>query len=402
MRLLPILTLFILLPARADHPRDLLLSDPTLLQPPRFTAATDIKPIDPAIQPILIEAKPYKGKPTTVFAFMAVPKHEPGKKVPAMVLIHGGGGTAFDRWVKLWLDRGYAAIAMDTCGALPVRDEKNSRAWKRNPTGGPPGWNASFEQMDQPLTDQWQYHALSSVLLAHSLLRAQEGVDPDRIGVTGISWGGYLTCLVAGLDKRFKLAVPVYGCGFIDKCTWQPVLQKMQPEQSQRWLDKWDPKNWLPHAAMPMLWVTGTNDFAYPFDALQASYRLPKTDRTLCITLKMPHGHGAAGENPQVIHDYSNAFLKSGTRLPAITGQGTDNGIAWATFSSPTAIKSADLLYTTDTGSWQKREWKTSPATIGDDYKITAKIPLNAKCWYLNLTDERGLVISSEHEESKR
>jgi len=29
--------------------------------------------------------------------------------------------------------------------------------------------------------------------------------------VTGISWGGYLTCIVAGIDDRLKAAVPVYG-----------------------------------------------------------------------------------------------------------------------------------------------------------------------------------------------
>src|SRR5262249_55644912 len=45
-----------------------------------------------------------------------------------------------------------------------------------------------------------------------SLLGRLPEVDPDRIGVTGISWGGYLTGLVAGLDDRLKAAVPVYGC----------------------------------------------------------------------------------------------------------------------------------------------------------------------------------------------
>ena len=35
--------------------------------------------------------------------------------------------------------------------------------------------------------------------------------------MTGISWGGYLTCLVASLDSRFIAAAPVYGCGFYDE-----------------------------------------------------------------------------------------------------------------------------------------------------------------------------------------
>ena len=45
------------------------------------------------------------------------------------VLVHGGGGTAFDAWVRLWNDRGYAAIAMDLAGRGADR--------KRLPDGGP-------------------------------------------------------------------------------------------------------------------------------------------------------------------------------------------------------------------------------------------------------------------------
>ena len=37
----------------------------------------------------------------------------------------------------------------------------------------------------------------------------------------------------------------------------------------------WDLSVYLAHAAMPFLWVTGANDFAYPLDSLQKSYRLP-------------------------------------------------------------------------------------------------------------------------------
>ena len=31
-----------------------------------------------------------------------------------------GTCTAFDEWVRLWVGRGYVAIAMDTCGKVPV------------------------------------------------------------------------------------------------------------------------------------------------------------------------------------------------------------------------------------------------------------------------------------------
>ena len=137
----------------------------------------------------------YKGKPTRIFAYYGVPAQTAGAsssdhKLPAMVLIHGGGGTAFDRWVKLWNSRGYAAIAMDLCGCVPVG---TYGSWQRHEFGGPPGWDASFVQLDDPIQDQWTYHAVSAAALGHSLIRSYPEVDADRIGVTGISWGGYLT-----------------------------------------------------------------------------------------------------------------------------------------------------------------------------------------------------------------
>jgi dienelactone hydrolase len=394
------------LPAAGEHPphpRQLLRDDAALFQPPAYEPTDVVKTSDPRIRAVFYTGPHYKNVPTKVFAFLGVPETKAGGRVPAMVLIHGGGGTAFESWVKLWVDRGYAAIAMDTCGCLPVRDEKNAKGWRRNEAGGPPGWDESFNQLDAAVTDQWQYHAVADVCLAHSLIRSLPQVDGERTGVTGISWGGYLTCLMVGVDERFKFAAPVYGCGFIDECVWAPTLEKMAAEKRTHWLDQWDPRHYLKGAKTPMLWVTGTNDFAYPFGALQKSYRLPAGPRTLCITLKMPHGH-PPGQTPEVIRAYADVYLKSGQRLPEITGQGRDQktGVAWATFASPTAVGKAELLYTSDVGPWQKRTWQVTPATIGDDYKVTAKVPAGTAAYFLNLTDERGLTVSAEHEELKR
>ena len=133
--------------------------------------------------------------------------------------------------------------------------------------------------MDEPLADQWPYHAVADVILAHSFLRSLPEVDADRIGVTGISWGGYLTCIVSGLDDRFKFAVPVYGCGFLgDNSVWVPQLKTMGAK-GKSLAGIWDPSHFLPNGQMPKLWVTGTNDFAYPMDSLRKSYRAAGGDR---------------------------------------------------------------------------------------------------------------------------
>ena len=50
-----------------------------------------------------------------------------GRNFPGVVLIHGGGGTAFADWVYLWAKRGYAAIAMDLNGSRPPEAEFDAK-----------------------------------------------------------------------------------------------------------------------------------------------------------------------------------------------------------------------------------------------------------------------------------
>jgi dienelactone hydrolase len=347
---------------------------------------------------LFFDGLPWKGKPTKAFAWYGAPEVKPGEKVPAMVLVHGGGGTAFDAWVRLWTSRGYAAIAMDTCGCVP---KGKYGAWQRHDDGGPPGWGG-FDMIDGPVADQWTYHAIADVVLAHSLIRSFPEVDPDRIGITGISWGGYLTCITAGVDPRFKLAVPVYGCGFLgENSCWLGEFVKMGKEKSAKWLGLWDPSVCLPRAAMPVLWVTGTNDFAYPMDSLQKSYRLPTGTRAICLRVRMPHGHGGAGENPEEIRVFADSLLKKGAPLARIVKQGADAKTAWATYESPAPVAKAEMTYTKDTGPWQKRKWETAPAAVDAAAKrVSAEIPEGATVYYLNLFDDRNCAVSTEHVET--
>lgn len=349
------------------------------------------------IQAVFYEGLPWKGNPTRVYAYYGVPEVQPGQKVPAMVLIHGGGGTAFDSWVKIWVKRGYAAIAMDTCGSFNTPGQKGR---PRHEHGGPAGWGG-FDQLDWPAEDQWTYHAVADVILAHSLIRSLPGVDPERTGLTGVSWGGYLTCIVSGVDGRFKFAAPIYGCGFLgDNSVWLDTFEKLGTDKAELWLSQWDPSQYLGAVQMPMLWVTGTNDFAYPMDSLQKSYHLPKAPRTLCLRVRMPHGHGGLAFNAPEVHTMAEAVLGDGKPLPKVVSHGRHGRDVWVTFDSPTPMVKAELNYTTDTGKWQDRNWQTIPATLDAAAgKATATLPEGVTVYYMNLIDMRNLIVSSEHEE---
>jgi cephalosporin-C deacetylase-like acetyl esterase len=331
----------------------------------------------------------WHGKPTRVFAWYGLPKdYQPGTKVPAMLLVHGGGGTAFAQWVRMWNDRGYAALAMDTAGQLP-----RGKPWERDPLGGPMGWGG-FDQVNDDVRDQWPFQAQLDVILGDSLLRSFPEVDDDRIGIVGISWGGYLTCIAAALDPRFKFAISVYGCGFLgEDSAWIKNFQQIGGEKTKAWLQAFDPSEYLPEVKMPMLWVDGTNDVNYPLEILAKSYALSKSERTLVTKVGLKHSHTNAWK-VQEVFAYANWKLKGGPAMPEITEASMDGSAALVRHNGGSM---PEYNYTTDSGDWKTRKWQKFDGTIlhGAGRERALLLPKGTTAWFCNLTDERGMVVSS-------
>ena len=245
------------------------------------------------------------------------------------------------------------------------------------------------------------YHAVAAVIRGHSLLRSQPEVDAARIGITGISWGGIITDVVAGVDARFRFAAPVYGCGFLgENSFWlTSIMQKMEHADVMRWLTLWDPSQHIGRASLPMLFSNGTNDKHFRPDSWQKTYRTKPGARTLSFKLRMPHGHAPAGD-PAEITIFADSLVRGGPALPRIVAQGREDRVAWVNYASATPVTKADLLYTEDRGDWVLREWRSmSLPLVEGAARITARIPFGASAYYINLTDSRGCIVSTEHEE---
>lgn len=349
---------------------------------------------DSTIRSIYYKGEPYMGNPTRVFAYYASPATLSGiatdEKYPAVVLVHGGGGRAFKQWAELWAKRGYAAIAMDLGGCGP---EKR----KRLPDGGPKQTDAAkFKAIDEIPENQWTYHSVANVILAHSLIRTFEEVDASRTAITGISWGGYLTSIVAGLDSRFKAAVPVYGCGFLDENSmWLNNFAEMTTEQKDKWIQLWDPSKYIGSAQIPMFFINGSNDKAYPLDSYVKTYSLVKTVRNYRITVNMKHGH-TQGWAPQEIGLFVDSYLNGSIPLPVIKNAHLHDGGVMATVESETVLESATLNYTIGTDTINQREWVSVPASIEGEQIMAQDLPKETTIWFLTLTDDRGAIVSSE------
>jgi dienelactone hydrolase len=370
--------------------------NPRLFEPPKTYPAEGFE--RPGVRGLFFEHEPFHGKPTRVFAWVGLPYLAPGRRCPAVVLLHGGGGTAFDEWVRIWNRRGYAAITFDQCGCVPeIPEPTGVLPHERHEHAGPAGWDASFDHVDDPLEEQWQYHAVSAAIRAHSLLASMPEVDETRIGVTGISWGGYLTCLVAAADPRLKCAVPVYGCGFLgENSVWNDaVFPAKERTAVNRWLSLWDPSRFLPHAQEPFCWVSGTNDLAYPLDSLEKSYHLTPSPGSRCIRIEMRHSH-PDGWAPVEIGVFIDSVLGGGAPLPRIRDHRIESGEMRVGFESARPILRAELIATRAKGHWMDRKYRALPAELDARRGLaSAALPTGTTVCFMNLYDDRGCVSSS-------
>jgi dienelactone hydrolase len=364
------------------------------------------------VHSLLYAGEVYKGQPTEVFALYASPvtlgDAKPGAKFPAVVLIHGGGGTAFAEWAQLWAKRGYAAIAMDLSGSRPpdvTFDPKtgapnlsgrNAKTILRLPNGGPNHTHAEkFDSIGGDSHEHWPFHAAASVMRAHTLVRSFAEVDAEHTAVTGISWGGYTTCLVASLDDRFKAAVPVYGCGFLHEgeSVQKPSIDKLG-DRAAEWVRQYDPSSLLPRCRVPILFVNGTNDVHYPLDSYRKTFDTVPGEKQMRIQVNMAHGH-SAGWAPQEIGLFIDSKCRAGKPLP-IPGEPRIAGeTVTVPFQSALAPQSAQLHYTTDGGPRSKRKWTTVSASLSAGTITAPKPPAEANTWFVSLTDERGAQVTT-------
>jgi len=353
------------------------------------------------IKALFYKTLPHKGKETRAFAYIGIPKSD--HPVPAMVLVHGGGGKAFYEWVKLWNDRGYAAIAMSLEGHMP----DNSGAGKHRHEYSGPKRVGRFDDIDQPLKEQWMYHAISDIIIGHSLLASLSEVDANKIGITGISWGGILSSLVSGIDKRLKCAMPLYGAGYLYESKGH---FGNHGDSSAEFIEKkkyWDPAEQFKNSVIPTLWVNGDSDGHFSINITSKSYELTKDHGYLSIHPNMKHGH-KRGWDPEIvpeIYAFANYILKGEVGFCGILEQpfGRKGKLK---YQSPSTIIEATVYYLDEPLTYREiagqkhggpKTWQTVKAIVNNDKNlISYELPAECQTYYINLKDDRGHIISSK------
>ena len=367
---------------------------------PKTYDAEGIKP-DGQVHAIFYDALPWNGKPTRVFAWIGLPAKREGK-VPGMVLVHGGGGTAYKEWVQKWNAQGFAAISIAVEGQTDVDEKKEAKGrpvWARHALSGP-ARDGTFADTKLPVKEQWMYHALADTMLANSLLRSMPEVDASKIGVMGISWGGVITSTVIGLDDRFAFGIPTYGCGhlFDAENGWGKALHDNEGYQQV-----WDGMNYADRVKMPVLWLSWPQDAHFPLGCQAENYRKAPGPRMVSLVSKMGHSH-PAGWNPPDSYAFAKSVVETGKPWGSSPSAKTQDGHAIAIFYSTKPITSAVLVSTTDKGFTGTRKWVETPTTLtvtnGIAATASAPLPTGTTAWYINAYADK-LTLTSDYQEIK-
>ncbi|MGC6421982.1 MAG: S9 family peptidase [Flavobacteriaceae bacterium] len=128
------------------------------------------------------------------------------KKVPALIWVHGGPGgqsrIGYSSLIQYMVNQGYAILAVNNRGSS--------------------GYGKSFYQMDD------RNHGdkdLKDCIWGKKWLQKQDAIDPDKIGIIGGSYGGYMTmAAMAFTPEEFKVGVNIFGV-----TNWIRTLKSVPP-----------------------------------------------------------------------------------------------------------------------------------------------------------------------------
>src|SRR5436190_2181323 len=125
---------------------------------------------------------------------------EEGKRYPTLLSIHGGPfsqyGTGFFDEFQVYSGGGYVVLYSNPRGGSGHSEEWGRAI--RGPVGGAgPGWGTV------------DYEDVTAVV--DTALEKFDFVDPERLGVLGGSYGGFMTSWIIGHTNRFKAAISERG-----------------------------------------------------------------------------------------------------------------------------------------------------------------------------------------------
>ena len=310
----------------------------------------------PGLKAFLVQGRGPDGSKAEFFAYYGFPDGPvPKGGHPGVLLVHGGGGTAFPNFTQLWVKRGFAVLALDWYNQRPACGLTNV----------PPS-EVTVPRKDLPGGRRQDHRAnVANMVLAHSLLRSMPEVDPSRTVFVGLSWGSWYGTSVCAVDPRFRGAVEIY-CG--------DMSYKLNNLVDGRFL----------HAAKcPMWWFVSTNDQNVTPDSSRLGWRECAKLAGKTIVNDLPHSH--CGFTFEGCFRMARHFALGEPTLPVLGDAEVRGGkLVARILDAGAGVDHARIGWTaSDDPVTHKRPWKYAAAEVRDG-EIVAEIPAGAKQAYLS------------------
>jgi dipeptidyl aminopeptidase/acylaminoacyl peptidase len=236
----------------------------------------------PLPQSQIVHYKTFDGKTITALMWVPFNLKRDGSN-PALVLPHGGPtGQMVDYWnpgATAGVSRGYICIAPNVRGST--------------------GYGLEFQKANYQDLGGGD---LQDEVYAAKFLESTGYVDPKRIGITGGSYGGFMTLMAIGRTPDvWGAAVEWYG--IINWYTMlqheDPLLQEYEksllgdPEKDRKFYEAASPITYLHNAKAPLLVLQGANDPRVPKEEAEQVVKLLQDDgKTVAVHYYPNEGHG--------------------------------------------------------------------------------------------------------------
>ncbi len=275
----------------SQRPSDFWVYDLATQKPRQLTysAVASLRPDDlPAAQ--LVHYKSFDGKMISAFLWMPFNLKRDGTN-PAVVLPHGGptGQTIdyFNSTAAALASRGYICIAPNVRGST--------------------GYGTEFQKANYQDLGGGD---LQDEVYATKFLLATGYVDAKKIGITGGSYGGFMTLMAIGKTPDVW-AAGVELFGIIDWYTMlqheDPFLQEYEksllgdPVKDKAVYEATSPIKYIRDEKAPLLILQGENDIRVPKEEAEQVYDiLKKEGRTVDAHYYPAEGHGFAKRENQI------------------------------------------------------------------------------------------------------
>jgi len=253
----------------------------------------------------IVHYKTYDSK--IISALMWVPLNlKRDSSNPALVLPHGGPtDQTWDKWnpdISALVSRGYVCIAPNVRGST--------------------GYGMEFQKANYQDLGGGD---LQDEVYAAKFLEATGYVNPEKIGITGGSYGGFMTLMAIGKTPDiWAAAVELFG--IIDWYTMlkheDPELQEYEksllgdPEKDRKVYEAASPINYIHNVKAPLLVLQGDNDPRVPKEESQQVVDLLKKDGKMVDVHYYPNeGHGFLKRENQIdslrrMIDWFEKYLK--------------------------------------------------------------------------------------------